>query len=319
MGADRHGGGRDVAGTTTLTDRAASWLLIGGRLKPGMSVSQAAAEMDVIGRTLEREYPEQNRDAGLRLLALSPVPGNGGPIVAFLALLMVIVSFVLIVACANVAGVLLARAAARRQEMALRLAIGAGRARLVRQLLTETVLLFMLGGIAGLAAGPRDDVAAGLPAADAAVSGRSVAHARRPRDRVYRGTVAGRGARCPDSRPRFSASNADVLPGLRRRRRARRPAAPASRVRHRPGGVEHRARHRAPACSCARCIGPRRSIRVSIRTASSSRRSTWRRRATPTATGPPFARALVDRVRAAPRRANRDDRHVAAGRLRGRA
>src|SRR5207244_2393358 len=126
-------------GTTTLTDRAAGWLLIGGRLKPGVSASQAAAEMDAIGRTLAREYPEQNRDVGFRLLASSPVPGNGGPIVAFLALLMVIVSCVLVIACANVAGVLLARAAARRQEMALRLAIGAGRARLVRQLLTETV------------------------------------------------------------------------------------------------------------------------------------------------------------------------------------
>ena len=134
----------------TLTDRAAHWLLIGGRLKPDLSVSQAAAEMDVIGRTLERAYPEQNRGTGLRLMASSPVPGNGGPLVAFLALLIVIVSLVLIVACANVAGVLLARGAARRQEMALRLAIGAGRARLVRQLLTETVLLFVLGGTVGL-------------------------------------------------------------------------------------------------------------------------------------------------------------------------
>jgi len=137
-------------GTAALTDRAANWLLIGGRLKPGASVSQAAAELDVIGQTLEREYPGQNRGVGLRLMASSPVPGQGGPMVAFLALLMVIVSFILIVGCADVAGVLLARAAARRQEMALRLAIGAGRARLVRQLLTETVLLFVLGGTAGL-------------------------------------------------------------------------------------------------------------------------------------------------------------------------
>ncbi len=137
-------------GTTALTDRAAGWLLIGGRLKPGSSLPQAAAEMDVVGRTLEREYPEQNRGVGLQVKALSPVPGNRGPMVAFVALLTAIVSCVLIVACANVAGMLLARAAARRPEMALRLAIGAARARLVRQLLTETVLLFVLGGTVGL-------------------------------------------------------------------------------------------------------------------------------------------------------------------------
>jgi predicted permease len=139
-----------VTSRGTLTDRAARGFLIGGRLKPSVSIAQAAAEIDVIGQTLEHEYQEQNRRTGLRLLASSPVPGNVGPIVAFVALLTVIVSFVLIIACANVAGVLLARAAARRQEMALRLAIGAGRARLIRQLLTETVLLFVLGGASGL-------------------------------------------------------------------------------------------------------------------------------------------------------------------------
>ena len=139
-----------VTSRGTLTDRAARGFLIGGRLKPGVSIAQAAAEMDVIGQTLEHEYQEQNRRTGLRLLASSPVPGSVGPIVAFVALLTVIVSFVLIIACANVAGVLLARAAARRQEMALRLAIGAGRARLIRQLLTETVLLFVFGGTSGL-------------------------------------------------------------------------------------------------------------------------------------------------------------------------
>jgi predicted permease len=137
-------------GTAALTDRRARWLLFGGRLKPDVSISQAAAEMDVIGKTLDREYREQNSQMGLRMLESSPVPGNGGPIVAFLALFVAIVSIVLIIACANVAGVLLARATARRQEMALRLAIGAGRARLIRQLLTETVLLFVLGGMTGL-------------------------------------------------------------------------------------------------------------------------------------------------------------------------
>jgi predicted permease len=143
-----------MAGTVTsrgtLTDRAARGFLIGGRLKPSVSIAQAAAEIDVIGQALEHEYQEQNRRTGLRLLASSPIPGNIGPIVAFVGLLTVIVAFVLIIACANVAGLLLARAAARRQEMALRLAIGAGRARLIRQLLTETVVLFALGGAYGL-------------------------------------------------------------------------------------------------------------------------------------------------------------------------
>ena len=123
--------------TALLTNRAAAWLLIGGRLKAGVSVPQADAEMNAIGRTLQREYPDQNRTTDLRVLALSPVPGNSAPIAAFLAVLMGIASVVLAIACANLAGVLLARAAVRRREIAVRLAMGAGRARLVRQLLAR--------------------------------------------------------------------------------------------------------------------------------------------------------------------------------------
>jgi predicted permease len=136
--------------TAMLTNRASVGLLVGGRLKPGVSVPQAVAEMNAIGQALEREYPDQNRGTGLRVAASSPVPGASTPVAAFLALLMGIVTLVLAIACANLAGVFLARAAARRQEIAVRLAMGAGRARLVRQLLAETLMLFALGGAAGL-------------------------------------------------------------------------------------------------------------------------------------------------------------------------
>ncbi len=141
-------------GAGMLTNRAAAWLLVGGRLKPGVALSQAAAEIDTIGLTLAHEYPEQNRDRGLRLQALSPLPGNSEAVAAFLAMLIGLVVVVLFIACANLAGVLLSRAAARRREIAVRLALGAGRGRLVRQLLAETMLLFVLGEMVGLLLAP---------------------------------------------------------------------------------------------------------------------------------------------------------------------
>jgi predicted permease len=133
-----------------LTSREAVFLVMGARLKPGITIGQAQAELATIARALEREYPDANRGKGLQVLPSAPIPGNAAPVAAFIAVLMGLVALVLAIACANVAGVLLARASGRRREIAVRLAIGAGRGRLIRQMLIESSLLFLIGGAAGL-------------------------------------------------------------------------------------------------------------------------------------------------------------------------
>jgi len=134
-----------------LTSRESVWLLMGARLKPGVTVGQAQAELAGIGRALEREFPDANRGKGIRVVASAPIPGHIEPVAGFVAVLAGLVVLVLATACANIAGVLLARATARRREIAVRLAIGAARDRLIRQLLVESTLLFVLGAVAGLA------------------------------------------------------------------------------------------------------------------------------------------------------------------------
>jgi predicted permease len=137
--------------STATARREMPQLVLGARLKPEVTLPQAAAEMAAIGRAVADRWPGPDRTKGLGLAPSSPLPPVlRVPIAGFLTLLTGIVSIVLVIACANVAGILLARAAARRREMAVRLAIGAGRARLVRQLLAEAVLLFALGAVAGL-------------------------------------------------------------------------------------------------------------------------------------------------------------------------
>jgi putative ABC transport system permease protein len=131
------------------SDRAGKSLRLFGRLKDGVSVTQAQTEISALGARLERAYPETNTGVSLTVRPLLDKVVSG--IKRTLVALMAMVAFVLLIACANVANTLLARAAARQREVALRTAIGASRARLVRQLLTESVLLATIGAAAGLA------------------------------------------------------------------------------------------------------------------------------------------------------------------------
>ena len=133
-----------------MNQRASVWLAMGGRLKDGVALSQAHAELQAIGANLEREYPVENKGKSFIALPLAVFPGQTSSIGGFLGLLMAVVGLVLLIACVNVAGMLLARAAARRREIAVRLAMGADRRHVVRQLLTETLILFVAGGLLGV-------------------------------------------------------------------------------------------------------------------------------------------------------------------------
>ena len=121
------------------------------RLKPGVSIGQAAAETTAIMRRLAEQFPEAYARLGLVVMPNSRVPGEiGDAVTPFLAALMAIVGLVLLVACANLAGLMLARTTSRSREIAVRLALGASRASLAGLLITESLLLFGLGSVAGL-------------------------------------------------------------------------------------------------------------------------------------------------------------------------
>ena len=137
-------------GSTWIDKRDAGNFFVSGRLKPGTGSSQAQASLNLLAQQLASQYPDTNEGQTIKL---GPpgfiIPDIRNAVVSFTGILMAGVILVLLVTCANVAGLLLARATERRREIAIRLAMGANRRQLIRQLLTESILLSCLGGIVG--------------------------------------------------------------------------------------------------------------------------------------------------------------------------
>jgi macrolide transport system ATP-binding/permease protein len=137
--------------------RRALLMNVMARLKPGVTMSEAQAQMRTIAKQLEQAYPDVNKERSIALMSLEAAKSQalGGFNNEDLArnvslLLLVAAASILLIACANVANLLLARSTARQREMAVRLALGAGRGRIVRQLLTESILLGLIGGAGGV-------------------------------------------------------------------------------------------------------------------------------------------------------------------------
>jgi predicted permease len=141
-------------GNGFLEERGDSNTFIVGRRKPGVTLAQAESALNSIARQLAQEYPKE--DAGMKIMLTPPgLAGNyiRGAVIGFAAVLFGVSSLVLLVACTNLASMLLARAADRRKETAIRLALGAERGRLVRQLLTESLVIALAGGAGGALVG----------------------------------------------------------------------------------------------------------------------------------------------------------------------
>ena len=138
-------------GSDWLEDRNTRNFFANGRLKPGVNARQAESSLNLLAQQLAKEYPETNEGQSIKVVPPGFIlPDLRGAVVNFTWVLMGAVALVLVVTCTNLAGLMLARATDRRREIAIRLAMGANRVRLIRQLLTESVLLSVVGGVAGV-------------------------------------------------------------------------------------------------------------------------------------------------------------------------
>lgn len=146
----------DQSGVNLWNSRSIHMLLSLGRLKPGVNIAQAQSRFDVISRRLAAQYPATDKDISVRVMdeRLSrPIPYANNAFIMFSGLFLILGALVLLLACTNIANILMARASVRQREMAIRAALGGARSRLVRQMLTETILTAMLGGVAGVMLG----------------------------------------------------------------------------------------------------------------------------------------------------------------------
>jgi len=140
-----------IPGSDLLQERSGYWIFVVGRLKPGVTREQAQANMSVLARQLARTHPDTNKDWDAATSSLTGLePEARGYVAAFGALLMVVVGMVLLMACANAANLLLAKASGRWREMAIRSALGAKRSRILRQVLTESTLVALMAGGVGV-------------------------------------------------------------------------------------------------------------------------------------------------------------------------
>jgi predicted permease len=132
-----------------LGDANVSWLALLGRVKPGVSMGKVRADLGVIANSIDERHAGRKTALSIRTATFLGRPAEHNLVLGAAAVILVAFGLVLLIACANVANLMLARATARQREMAIRLSVGAGRWRLIRQLLTESLLLALMGGVAG--------------------------------------------------------------------------------------------------------------------------------------------------------------------------